>query len=180
MNLQLATPFPTARSAMDLLSADTLGIGLPPVRPGDAPKSLKEIAFEQLWPEALTLPSEAPERVRKIYQEARAIKQRSPSSFVVQIRRALEAVANEQGAEGSTLMAKTQWLIKQGLLPEVFAEMTHITRMLGNLGAHDAEKDVLPADVQVVDEFFRAIIEYLYVARAKVARVKALIALGAA
>ena len=71
-------------------------------------------------------------------------------------------------------MAKTQWLIKQGLLPEVFAEMTHITRMLGNLGAHDAEKDVLSADVQIVDEFFRAIIEYLYVARAKVARVKSL------
>ena len=71
-------------------------------------------------------------------------------------------------------MAKTQWLIKEGLLPEVFAEMTHITRMLGNLGAHDAEKDVAPSDVQVVDEFFRAIIEYLYVARAKVAKVKAL------
>ncbi len=112
--------------------------------------------------------------MRQIYQEAKAIKQRSPSSFVVQIRRALEAVANEQGAEGNTLMAKTQWLIKQGLLPEVFAEMTHITRMLGNLGAHDAEKDVLSADVQIVDEFFRAIIEYLYVARAKVARVKSL------
>lgn len=63
----------------------------------------------------------------QIYEEARAIKQRSPSSFVVQIRRALEAVANEQGAEGNSLMAKTQWLIKQGLLPEVFAEMTHIT-----------------------------------------------------
>jgi hypothetical protein len=143
-----------------------------PLRPGDVPPP-KDIS-EQLWPEALTLPPEVPDRVRQIYQEARAIKQRSPSSFVVQIRRALEAVANEQGAEGNSLMAKTQWLIKQGLLPEVFAEMTHITRMLGNLGAHDAEKDVAPSDVQVVDEFFRAIIEYLYVARAKVAKVKAL------
>lgn len=46
--------------------------------------------------------------------------------------------------------------------------------MVGNLGAHDAEKDVASSDVQVVDEFFRAIIEYLYVARSKVAKVKAL------
>ena len=51
-----------------------------PLRPGHTPPE-KDIS-EQLWPDALTLPPEVPDRVRQIYQEARAIKQRSPSSFV--------------------------------------------------------------------------------------------------
>jgi DNA-binding SARP family transcriptional activator len=145
-----------------------------PVKHGEKPLG-ENIHYEQLWPLALALPPEAPDRVRKIYEEARAIKRHSPSSFVVQIRRALEAVANDKSAEGKTLMTKTEWLINQGYLPEVFGEMSHISRIIGNLGAHDAENDVTEDDVEVVDEFFRAIIEYLYVASAKVAHVKQLI-----
>jgi hypothetical protein len=135
----------------------------------------KDVPFDQLWPPSLTLPTEAPERVRQIYQEARVIMRHSPSSFVVQIRRALEAVANDKKAEGKTLLAKTEWLIHNGMLPDVFGEMTHASRMIGNLGAHDGEKDVDPQDMEVADEFFRAIIEYLYVASAKVSKVKALL-----
>jgi hypothetical protein len=151
-----------------------------PVRHGD--KSLgtdaplgKDIPHEQLWPQPLILSSEVPERVRQIYQEAHSIKRQSPSSFVVQIRRALEAVAKDKNAQGNTLQAKTEWLIKSGALPEVFGEMTHVSRMIGNLGAHDADKDVSPEDAEIADEFFRAIVEYLYVASDKVARVKKLI-----
>jgi len=135
----------------------------------------KNIPFEQLWPASLTLPPEVPERVRQIYQEARVIMLHSHSSFVVQIRRALEAVANDKKAEGKTLLAKTEWLIQNGMLPDVFGEMIHASRMIGNLGAHDGEKDVDLQDVEVVDEFFRAIIEYLYVASAKVSKVKGLL-----
>jgi hypothetical protein len=145
-----------------------------PIGPGQMPLG-KDVPFDQLWPASLTLPTEAPERVRQIYQEARVIMRHSPSSFVVQIRRALEAVANDKKAEGRTLLAKTEWLVQNGMLPDVFGEMTHASRMIGNLGAHDGEKDVDPQDVEVADEFFRAIIEYLYVASAKVSKVKALL-----
>jgi hypothetical protein len=53
--------------------------------------------------------------------------------------------------------------------------MGHISRILRNWGAHDAEIDVELEDVEVVDEFFKAIIEYLYVAPTKVKRVRSLI-----
>jgi hypothetical protein len=131
--------------------------------------------IEQLWPPSLVFPPEVPERIRKIYEEARNIKSKSPGSFVVQIRRALEAVTKERNAEGKVLFAKIDWLIQNGHLPQVFGEMSHISRMIANLGAHDAETDVQPSDADIVDEFFRAIIEYLYIAPAKVARVRALI-----
>lgn len=145
-----------------------------PIPRGEKPLG-KDIPFEQLWPPTLTLPAEAPDRVRKIYHEACLIRRHSASSFVVQIRRALEAVANDKKAEGKTLQAKTEALIKIGMLPQVFGEMSHISRMIGNLGAHDAEKDVTDEEVEVVDQFFRAIIEYLYVASNKISKIKALL-----
>ena len=135
----------------------------------------KNVQFEQLWPPTLTLPPEAPDRVRKIYHEACLIRKYSASSFVVQIRRALEAVANDKKAQGGTLQAKTESLIKSGMLPPAFGDMSHISRMIGNLGAHDAEKDVTTQEVEIVDEFFRAIIEYLYVASEKISKIKALL-----
>lgn len=129
---------------------------------------------EQLWPPSLEFPPEVPERIRKIYEEARYVKSKSPSSFVVQIRRALEAVTKERNAVGKVLIARIDWLIQNGHLPSVFGQMSHISRMIANLGAHDAEIEVKKSDANIVDEFFRAIIEYIYVAPAKVIRIRAM------
>lgn len=145
-----------------------------PLRSGERPKP-NDIEFDQLWPPQLTLPSEAPSRVRQIYEEARVIKQHSPSSFVVQIGRALEAVTKDKDAEGRTLYQKLNWLVESGELPKIFGEMGQINRIIRNWGAHDAEISVEADDVEVVDEFFKAIIEYLYVAPAKVNRVSKLL-----
>ena len=127
--------------------------------------------LEQLYPLPTSLPIEVPERVREIYEEAVSIRSKSPSSFVVQIRRALEAVANERKAPSGVLHKQIEWMIKNNLLPDTFGKMIHITRIFGNLGAHDAEKDVSLQDTEIVDEFFRATIEYIYIAPAKVERV---------
>jgi hypothetical protein len=53
--------------------------------------------------------------------------------------------------------------------------MGHINRIFRNWAAHDAEIDVQPDDVEVVDEFFKAIVEYLYIAPAKIERVEELL-----
>jgi hypothetical protein len=137
--------------------------------------SAEIVEVEQLWPPPLSLSSEAPERVRRIYEEARSVMKRSPSSFVVQIGRALEAVAKDRHAEGRTLNDKLNWLISEGHLPKIFGEMGHVSRILRNWGAHDAEIDVETEDVKIVDEFFKAIIEYVYVAPARIESVQSLI-----
>ena len=129
----------------------------------------------QLWPPSLTLPVEAPARARELYEEARNVMQRSPSSFVVQIARCLEAIARERDAKGRTLNDRLNWLVTNGDLPDVLGQMGHINRMFRNWGAHDAEIDVRPEDAEVVDEFFKTIVEYLYVAPAKVQKVTTLL-----
>ena len=70
-------------------------------------------------------------------------------------------MTKDSNAKGRTLSEKLNWLVKEERLPEVFGEMGHISTILRNWGAHDAEIDVEPEDVEVVDEFFKAIIKYL-------------------
>ena len=141
------------------------------IKPGSVaqPRDLTSI---QLWPPSVTFSSDVPSRVQAIYSEARHVQRKSPSSFVVQLRRAFEAIAKDKKAEGRNLNAQIQWLIDQNQLPNVFAGMMHIARMIGNAGAHDAE-EVTFQDVEVADSFFKAIIEYLYVAPALLAEAQA-------
>jgi hypothetical protein len=143
-----------------------------PLNPGDKPLST-DIPFEQLWPPKASFSSEVPIRIRSLYEEARLVRKRSPSAFVVQLRRAFEALVRDKNAEGRSLYIQVQWMINNGQLPNVFAEMMHVARMIGNLGAHDGEQDVTEQDAEVADQFFRAIIEYLYVAPALLEKVKA-------
>jgi hypothetical protein len=141
------------------------------LKPGDKPLS-NDIPFQQLWPKATSFSSDVPSRIRKIYDEARLVRKQSPSSFVVQLRRAFEALVKNRQAEGYTLNAQIQWMIDHGQLPGVFAEMMHVARMIGNLGAHDAGQDVTERDAEVSDQFFRAIVEYLYIAPSLLEKVK--------
>lgn len=142
-----------------------------PLRPGDVPLA-HDIPFEQLWPPTASFSSDVPARIRTIYDEAKLVRRHSPSSFVVQLRRAFEALAKDRKAEGHSLGAQFQWMINHEQLPSMFAEMVQIARMIGNLGAHDDDRAVTTLDVEVSDRFFNAVVEYLYVAPALLARVK--------
>lgn len=129
-------------------------------------RNLKDENVEQLWPTVSRVETDAPDRVRYLYAEAQKVK-RFPNPYAVQLGRALEAAANDKGAKGRTLNDKLNWLVVEELLPGVFGEMAHVNRILRNWGAHDLDIEVEEEDVQIIDEFFETIIEYLYVAPAK-------------
>jgi hypothetical protein len=123
-----------------------------------------------LYPSGGLLDNSVPPRIAKIYKEAFSIRHTSPSAFAVQIRRALEAVCLDRGVANKTLAANLKSLAQRGEIPPVLAEVTDALRAIGNIGAHAADEDVRPWLVHPIDEFFfRAVIEYIYVAPAKVA-----------
>jgi hypothetical protein len=132
----------------------------------DEPNSFRMAKLQ--WPSAGVLDQSVPESVRALYEEATLVKNRSASSFAVQIRRALEAMCQEQGLTGRTLQQNLQELAKRNIIPPVLAEMTDVLRMVGNLGAHASAQSVRPSHVRVIDDFFRAVIEYVYVAPSRV------------
>ena len=121
-----------------------------------------------VWPKPAKLDESVPERVRECYDEAARIKSIAPNAFAVQIRRALEALCDDRAAPGRSLQERLQRLSEKGEIPPVLAEMTTILRLLGNVGAHLTEERVTPMDAWAIDDFFRAVIEYVYVAPSRV------------
>ncbi len=129
--------------------------------------------FTLRWPAAEALHPAVPVSVAQHYNEASKIKVLAPNAFASSIRRALEALCKDRGATKKTLALNLQYLADQGEIPATLSEMTDILRALGNIGSHAGEESILPEHVDVIDEFFRAVIEYVYIGPFKVREFKA-------
>lgn len=119
-----------------------------------------------LWPK-FVLPDSVPSSVRKCYEEAARIKHVAPNAFATQIRRALEAICDDRGAKDGHLQQRLKGLVSQGAIPPTLAEMSDALRLIGNTGAHMSDEGVKPIQVMAIDDFFRAIVEYVYIAPRK-------------
>lgn len=58
-------------------------------------------------------------------------------------------------------------LQERGDIPSTLAKMTDVLRTLGNTAAHEAPDEITVPMTWAIDEFFRAIVEYVYIAPAK-------------
>ena len=84
----------------------------------------------------------------------------------------MEAACNHEQAQGRTLAQKLNYLAENGRIPNTLAEMARQLKELRNLGAHDAEDEVTEQDVPIILDFLETILEYLYVAPAKIEAVR--------
>jgi hypothetical protein len=128
---------------------------------------------KMLYPVAKTSLTNLPPMIEKEYEEALIVRNISPVACAVLARRTLEAVCDYEKAEGRALMDKVNYLLKLDRIPPLVGEMAQLGRMIGNLGAHFAEEKVTEEDVTTMLDFVETILEYLYVAPAKVDAVKA-------
>ena len=60
----------------------------------------------------------------------------------------------------------------RGTFPGYFAEITDLMRQIGNLGAHAGDEDVNFWDAELLDDFFRSVVEYVYIAPSEIERLK--------
>src|SRR5690554_2258421 len=128
---------------------------------------LSDKEFDQadlIYPKSGNLHHSVPELIRKVYQEAFRIKELAPNAFAVQIRRSLEAVCEDRGAGKGSLQKRLANLVDKGEIPPTLSELSDVLRLLGNLGAHGINESVLPIQAAAIDDFFRVIVEYVYVA----------------
>jgi len=130
-----------------------------------------------LYPQAptRTILIDLPQTVEKAYRTALDV-QTSPNAFAVLAGRTLEAACNHEKAPGRDLASKLNHLANSGHIPQTLGEMAQQLRLLRNLGAHDAEDEVNQDDVPIILDFLEAILEYLYIAPAKINAVKARLA----
>lgn len=132
---------------------------------------LFDFEWDLVYPD-ITLDRSVPSRIAKIYDEAIKIKHVSPNSFAVQIRRALEALCIDRGVSGSNLASMLKMLNERGEIPATLSEASDILRLIGNLGAHADDVDVHPLQAMAINDFFKAIVEYVYVSPSKIKNFK--------
>lgn len=120
-----------------------------------------------VWPEPRTLHHSIPDHVRSCYEEADRIRHTAPNAFAGQIRRALEAICVDRGIKKGNLQKRLEELANRGEIPPILAEMAHVLRDQGNIGVHVKDNSVKPDHVHTIEDFFRVIVEYVYVAPSK-------------
>ena len=113
-----------------------------------------------------------PPGIIKLYEEVWPLRHRAPAAFIGQIRRLLEFVCIDQNASGTTLFDKLSQLVDQGVLPGHFASITNLLRVVGNMGAHAAEEELSLWDAELIDDFFRSLVDYVYIAPARIRRMQ--------
>jgi hypothetical protein len=128
--------------------------------------------FKILYPVTKYISDNLPSPVMKAYEAALKIKPIDPSAFAVMAGKILEVACNHEKAQGRNLAQKLDFLAKSGRIPITLVEMAKQVRLLRNLAAHDAEDEVTKEDVPTILEFLDAILEYLYVAPAKIEAVR--------
>ncbi len=117
--------------------------------------------------------SAIPVSIRKEYETTLSVQGISSNACAVMARRTLEAIAQYEKAPGKTLSDKVDNLLKFDRIPRLLADVAHLGRQIGNLGAHFDEEDVTEIDIEIMLEFLESILEYLYVIPEKVDVVKA-------
>ena len=130
----------------------------------------------QIYPTSLDLSDSVPEQVRKTYIEAATIRVRAPHAYAGQIRKALEVLCQDKGATDRNLFQQLESLTNMGVLPSTLSEMTDLIRQIGNAGVHSDEQSISILDTELIDEFFRAVVEYVYIAPARIVELKRRIA----
>lgn len=113
-----------------------------------------------------------PVRVLSLYEEVWPLRHRAPAAFIGQVRRLPEFVCENQGASGKDLFSKLQDLSVKGVFPGYFTQISELLRKVGNMGAHAAEEDLSVWGAELIDDFFRSIIDYVYIAPARIRRME--------
>jgi Domain of unknown function (DUF4145) len=126
-----------------------------------------------LYPAPNARLSNLPVEIAKEYEATLKVQSISSNACAVLARRTLEAIFVNEGATSGMLSQKIESLIKSASIPPLLADIAHIGRRIGNIGAHFDIGEATDEDVAVMLDFLKIILEYLYVIPAKVASVKA-------
>ncbi|MFE4701405.1 DUF4145 domain-containing protein [Streptomyces sp. NPDC056738] len=118
-----------------------------------------------VWPQTQQVMSPLiPETLRRQHGETyRCFTAKAYTATVVMVRRTLEGLCREQGAQGRSLMQMLQHLNSSGKIEGRLLEWSQELRMLGNEGAHFTNTSITPEDAADAIVFSEALIDYIYV-----------------
>lgn len=128
---------------------------------GQLPPDLFDRA-EVLYPNSQLSNESIPHEVRVTYESAKRIQNLNPEAFSMSVRKCIEIICKLHGVEKGSLANKLKKLCEQQSLPDLIAEAADSIRLIGNQAAHDIE-DIHPINAQQIDDFFKVLVEYIYI-----------------
>lgn len=118
-----------------------------------------------VWPQTHQIVSPLiPEPLRRQQTETqKCFSIKAYTATVVMVRRTLEGICLDQGAQGKTLMQMLENLAQSGKIEGRFQEWSQALRTLGNEGAHFSTRSITAEDAADAIVFTEALMDYIYV-----------------
>jgi hypothetical protein len=127
---------------------------------------------ELLYPLKRSIPQGVPTAIAREFWEAQKVEKISSTAYAVLIGRVLERLFKDKGATGERLYDQIKDLSDRGIIPDTLCEMGHALRFLRNKGAHVSDYEIEDNEVEAMRDFVITMLEYVYVAPAKLAALK--------
>ena len=121
-----------------------------------------EVTFTTLYPSTTPELRGLPPSIAKAYESALRVKAVDANAFGVLLRRMLELVCIDRGANGRTLHEQLQDLATRGEIPKKLVHVAVNLKNFGNIGAHAGSGELTPAEIPILDSLSRAVLEYVY------------------
>lgn len=135
-------------------------------------ESGKPTNITQKYPQIGHFSEIIPSEINETYVEAAHIRTKAPHGYVALIRKALELVCIEKGASGQSLFQNLNDLANKGILPSNLSEIATLLRQTGNEAIHASGRRISVLDTEVIDQLFRAIVDYLFILPARIEELK--------
>lgn len=119
-------------------------------------------AIETLYPQSTIDFTGVPKNIKTAFESALRVKNIDTAICAIALRRVLEAICKDKGANGNTLEAMIHDMIEKSILPKMFDDACWIIRQLGNSAAHGDNKTFSSHHIEQTINFMQNIILYLY------------------
>lgn len=139
---------------------------------GESDEGEELVQGNLLYPLRRNIPQGVPVSIVREFREAQKVEKISSPAYAVLIGRVLERLFKDQGAAGDTLYDQIKDLSAKNVIPETLCDMGHTLRFLRNKGAHAGEYEIEDDEVEAMRDFVITMLEYVYVAPAKLAALK--------
>jgi hypothetical protein len=121
-----------------------------------------DIEYQILYPFEQKLPVGLPGTIKKAYDAALKVRGIDANAYAVLIRRTLEMVCEDRKAEGKSLFEKLDDLAKKHEIPDKLVRVADGLRHLRNVGAHAVLGELTSAEIPILNDLSKAILEYVY------------------
>ena len=133
------------------------------------------IPMEKILFPAVNTNSNMPYEVSGAFEAALKVRNIDGAVCLIALRRTLEMMCKDKGANRRNLYEKLKYLSCEGVLPPIIDKMADILKNWGNMAAHADSQKFAPDLVNSMVDFTETILEYVYVLPAKLDEIQTII-----